>query len=238
MDNYVLVHHGIKNQRWGFRRYQNPDGSLTPAGRARYAKKEEKLNAKKEVIKRKQATEASKEELRNLKRDLKNQKLAAKEERLRDKAEARERKENIKALESESKSIKDLKRKDISKMSTEELNTLVNRLALEKRYSDLTPEQKSLGKKFMDGVMESAGGAGKQLLKDYITDKGKGLLGLKKEDSLKELDDVVKKLDLEKRLNEHKTETYKTPDELKKLQDELKMLVTKEQLEKYKAKKK
>lgn len=31
-----LVHHGIKNQKWGRRRYQNPDGSLTPAGRARY----------------------------------------------------------------------------------------------------------------------------------------------------------------------------------------------------------
>jgi len=31
-----LYHHGIKGQRWGVRRYQNEDGSLTPAGRARY----------------------------------------------------------------------------------------------------------------------------------------------------------------------------------------------------------
>lgn len=28
-----LYHHGIKGQRWGIRRYQNPDGSLTSAGR-------------------------------------------------------------------------------------------------------------------------------------------------------------------------------------------------------------
>lgn len=28
-----LYHHGIKGQRWGVRRYQNPDGSLTAAGR-------------------------------------------------------------------------------------------------------------------------------------------------------------------------------------------------------------
>ena len=32
----VLVHHGIKGQKHGERRYQNPDGSLTPAGRERY----------------------------------------------------------------------------------------------------------------------------------------------------------------------------------------------------------
>ena len=31
-----LVHHGIKGQRWGIRRYQNEDGSLTDAGRRRY----------------------------------------------------------------------------------------------------------------------------------------------------------------------------------------------------------
>lgn len=31
-----LYHHGIKGQRWGIRRFQNSDGSLTSAGRARY----------------------------------------------------------------------------------------------------------------------------------------------------------------------------------------------------------
>lgn len=30
-----LQHHGVKGQRWGFRRYQNYDGSLTAAGRRR-----------------------------------------------------------------------------------------------------------------------------------------------------------------------------------------------------------
>lgn len=33
-----LYHHGIKGQKWGVRRFQNPDGSLTSNGKARYAR--------------------------------------------------------------------------------------------------------------------------------------------------------------------------------------------------------
>ena len=35
----TLSHHGIKGQKWGIRRYQNPDGSYTAAGRKRYSGK-------------------------------------------------------------------------------------------------------------------------------------------------------------------------------------------------------
>lgn len=33
-----LYHAGIKGMKWGIRRYQNPDGTLTEAGKARYYK--------------------------------------------------------------------------------------------------------------------------------------------------------------------------------------------------------
>lgn len=32
-----LYHHGVKGQRWGIRRYQNEDGTLTSAGKKRYS---------------------------------------------------------------------------------------------------------------------------------------------------------------------------------------------------------
>lgn len=41
-----IYHHGIKGQKWGIRRYQNPDGTLTPEGVERYRKKYGDLTAR------------------------------------------------------------------------------------------------------------------------------------------------------------------------------------------------
>lgn len=41
-DDIYLAHHGILGQKWGIRRYQNKDGSLTPEGKQRYGANFEK----------------------------------------------------------------------------------------------------------------------------------------------------------------------------------------------------
>lgn len=52
-EEVYLAHHGIKGQRWGVRRFQNPDGSLTSAGVRRMNTlqgKSEKLQMKKDKL--------------------------------------------------------------------------------------------------------------------------------------------------------------------------------------------
>ena len=49
-EGAYLAHHGVKGQRWGVRRFQNPDGSLAEKGKRRMKTlqgKSDKLDAKK-----------------------------------------------------------------------------------------------------------------------------------------------------------------------------------------------
>ncbi|MBQ9037035.1 MAG: hypothetical protein IJ115_06260 [Erysipelotrichaceae bacterium] len=42
MTNTYIAHHGILGQKWGVRRFQNPDGSLTEAGKKRLSSNPDK----------------------------------------------------------------------------------------------------------------------------------------------------------------------------------------------------
>lgn len=64
-DQYeeYLSHHGILGQKWGVRRYQNSDGTLTSAGKKRLSNKKEPSKA--QVYKEK--TEAYKSRMKQIK---------------------------------------------------------------------------------------------------------------------------------------------------------------------------
>lgn len=67
-----LYHHGIKGQKWGVRRYQNYDGTLTAAGRRRLERADMRYVRKNEKKAYKQAYNASKKELKEYDRSLRN----------------------------------------------------------------------------------------------------------------------------------------------------------------------
>ena len=62
MENNELKHYGVLGMKWGIRRYQNKDVSLTSNGRKRYQSEDSK---KTQQIKKKKISEMSNQELKD-----------------------------------------------------------------------------------------------------------------------------------------------------------------------------
>lgn len=151
MEN-ELMHWGIKGMKWGVRRYQNRDGSLTPAGRKRYDKEMAKLKEEEKIAKNKLRTQAKINKLE----------------------EKRKKVEALKSGKPLPKTAQNTSRPSLKDMSDDELRRVVNRMLLEKQYNSMRPEQVSAGKKFVDKIMKdvvapTAVEVGKQVLKESMT---------------------------------------------------------------------
>ena len=156
-----LTHWGIKGQKWGQRRYQNKDGSLTPAGQKRYNKevaklKEEtaKVKAAEKAAATRKKTQSKLDKLEAKKQDLEARKKALKEgkdpeEEAKKAAETAEAK---KARLLDSVDAKELyENKEL--FTTQELNERINRIDTEARLQGkIVEEHKKTGMDYMDGA--------------------------------------------------------------------------------------
>lgn len=149
--NYVfddeLYHHGIQGQRWGFRRFQNEDGSWTPEGRERYGEggARSKSDVQKYKAKVSYNTQKYKADLRSKSQKEKDIR-SAKEERLRIKENAKTtrlaRKEqgkfdrlNKKEEAKLSKNSGPSKFGKTKNMSDDDLQKAIDRLKLQAEYN-------------------------------------------------------------------------------------------------------
>ena len=147
MDNNYLAHYGIIGMRWGVRRYQNKDGSLTAEGRRRAGIKSDsprhKPTSAKKLVKQKAA---------NLEK--------ARKARAEKKAHEDAKKEAL-----EKGSAKDVL-KFKGELTNQELQTAFNRINLEKQLSSIASSET---KGFWDNVSSITDKVGKA--KDF-TNRG------------------------------------------------------------------
>jgi hypothetical protein len=194
--NGELYHHGIPGMKWGIRRYQNKDGTLTAAGKKRYDKEMEKAKAEQKIVKNREKVQAKVDKLNALKADTEARKKA-----LDGKKDEDDKKEVVKEKE------KKAKKKTVKEMTDEELAAAIRRTQLEQQYANLHPKQVSAGEEFLKKtIIPNVAQVGVNLAKELITKKGREYLGLtekKTEDPMADLRKKVEKLDLQKRLKEH-----------------------------------
>ena len=155
MNNAELYHHGVKGQRWGIRRYQNKDGSLTAYGKKRYTKELAKLEAEKKRVRQYEQTAKKMSKLDDMRKDLDERKKALKTD---------ETPEPVKQQKVQSAPQK----RKLSELSNEEIQAKIDRMNLENKYKELAQAR-------IDAVSKKEVSKGQQFVMDVLEKSGKNI---------------------------------------------------------------
>lgn len=140
MDDKMIVHAGVKGMKWGVRRYQNLDGSLTEAGRKRYNRDTDGLSNKKKKDYKADPNRWVKEDLERTKRlSDETAQLGSKLKNINDESMRNTKKSKL----------------DLSNMTDQQMRTEINRALLERQYNDIfAPQKVSKGKKVVSSILQ------------------------------------------------------------------------------------
>ena len=158
MEKKELTHSGIKGMKWGVRRYQNKDGTLTDAGKKRYYKDADRAGYKDTDPEGRRYKSTKKGGVETyeanahkwVREDISDNKRVADES-----ANAANR---LKKLNDDAMRARPKKMMDLSNMSDKEMREQINRALLERQYNDMfNQENTHRGQETVSRVLEIGG---------------------------------------------------------------------------------
>lgn len=158
--NGELYHWGVKGMKWGVRRYQDKDGSLTAAGKKRYARDAREKGYSKQdedgTYYKTAGKKGGRKETLDVDADRYVTEDMQRSKRVVDDSANLAR--NLKTVNDKSMKNQHRERLDLSNMSDQELRNQINRELLERQYNDVfNPPKVNKGKETASKVLETAG---------------------------------------------------------------------------------